>query len=87
MPAGELSLDHVLPRSRGGRATWTNLVCACTKCNKRKGGRTPEEAHMTMIRKPTSPRRSPMLHIHLRSPKYVSWKSFLDNAYWSVELR
>ena len=40
----ELSLDPVMPRARGGGATWTNIVCACTECNKKKGGRTPREA-------------------------------------------
>ena len=85
--SSELSLDHILPRSRGGAASWTNLVCACTRCNKRKGGRTPLEANMRLIRSPAIPRRSPLLHLHLKSPKYVSWKSFVDNAYWNVELR
>ena len=86
-PSSELSLDHVHPRSRGGGSTWRNLVCACAPCNKRKGGRTPEEAGMTLIRKPVMPRRSPMIRIKLRSPKYVSWKTFLADAYWNVELR
>ena len=86
-PTHELSLDHVVPRSRGGGASWANLVCSCTRCNKRKGGRTPDEARMRLIRKPSMPRRSPVLRLHLRSPKYVSWKTFLENAYWSVELR
>jgi 5-methylcytosine-specific restriction endonuclease McrA len=86
-PASELSLDHVVPRSRGGDASWGNLVCACTRCNKRKGGRTPEEAHMRLVRAPEAPRRSPVLHMQLRSPRYVSWKTFLENAYWNVELK
>ena len=86
-PASELSLDHLLPRSRGGEASWTNLVCACTRCNKKKGGRTPGEAHMKLVQKPVVPKRCPVLHLQLRSPKYVSWRSFLDNAYWSVELK
>ena len=83
----ELSLDHILPRSQGGESSWENLVCACTRCNKRKGGRTPEEASMRLIRRPAMPRRSPVIRLKLRSPKYVSWKTFLDEAYWSVELR
>jgi len=86
-PTSELSLDHIMPRSRGGGASWTNLVCACTRCNKCKGGRTPDEARMRLIRKPVVPKRSPVLRLHLRSPKYVSWKTFVDNAYWSVELK
>lgn len=85
-PTSELSLEHVIPRSRGGINTWENIVCACTECNKRKGGRTPREAHMRLIRKPIKPRRSPLLSLKLRSRKYESWKQFLDSAYWSVEL-
>ena len=51
-PSSELSLDHVVPRSRGGQSTWTNIVCACTRCNARKGGRLPAEANMHLIRRP-----------------------------------
>jgi 5-methylcytosine-specific restriction endonuclease McrA len=83
----ELSLDHVVPRSRGGESSWTNLVCACTRCNKRKGGHTPEEAGMKLIRRAVMPKRSPVIRLKLRSPKYWSWKQFLDEAYWSVELQ
>ena len=82
----DLSLDHVVPRSRGGQSTWANIVCACLKCNVRKGGRTPREAGMTLVRQPEKPRRSPMLNLKLSNAKYQSWKSFLDSAYWSVEL-
>jgi 5-methylcytosine-specific restriction endonuclease McrA len=83
----ELSLDHVIPRSQGGRSIWDNVVCACVNCNVRKGGRTPKEAHMTLIRKPEKPKRSPLLNLKLTHRKYRSWKTFLDNAYWSVELK
>ena len=83
----ELSLDHVIPRSRGGMACWTNVVCACTNCNKRKGGRTPRQAHMKLIRVPRKPHRSPLIRLKLQSGKYESWKTFLNNAYWSVELK
>jgi 5-methylcytosine-specific restriction endonuclease McrA len=86
-PTGELSLDHVLPRSRGGRTTWENIVCACVRCNVRKGGRTPAEAGMRLIHEPARPRTSPVLGLKLRHGKYRSWRSFLDAAYWDVELR
>lgn len=82
----ELSLDHVLPRSRGGGASWSNIVCACIRCNVRKGGRTPREANMRLIREPVQPKTSPSLRLKLSHRKYQSWKSFLDDAYWSVEL-
>jgi 5-methylcytosine-specific restriction endonuclease McrA len=86
-PTTELSLDHVIPRSAGGKAAWTNIVCACTGCNVRKGGRTPHEAGMTLIQKPAKPKHNPLIHIHLGHERYSSWKQFLDNAYWSVELK
>ena len=85
-PSSELSLDHVIPRSMGGGSMWENVVCACTKCNVKKGGRTPKQAHMKLITKPVKPRRNPVIHIHLDHQRYRSWKQFLDNAYWSVEL-
>jgi 5-methylcytosine-specific restriction endonuclease McrA len=83
----ELSLDHVVPRSQGGQSTWDNVVCACVECNVRKGGRTPKQAHMHLVKKPEKPKRSPMLSMKLTHRKYQSWKTFLDNAYWSVELK
>jgi 5-methylcytosine-specific restriction endonuclease McrA len=86
-PTSELSLDHVIPRSRGGKASWENIVCACVGCNVRKGGRTPHEAHMHLIRPPVRPKRSPLLAIKMGNPKYESWKTFLDNAYWTVDLK
>ena len=53
----------------------------------RKGGRTPPEAGMHLIRHPVKPKRSPLLSIKLGNPKYESWKNFVDNAYWLVDLR
>ncbi|MFW6060162.1 MAG: HNH endonuclease [Phycisphaeraceae bacterium] len=86
-PSSELSLDHVQPRSQGGASTWKNLVCACTRCNARKGGRTPQQAKMKLIRKPEQPTRNPVISLRVGHEKYASWRAFLDNAYWSVELR
>ena len=86
-PTTELSLDHVVPRSQGGQSTWENIVCACINCNVKKGGRTPKQAHMTLVRKPEKPKRSPLLNLKLTLTKYQSWKTFLENAYWSVELK
>jgi 5-methylcytosine-specific restriction endonuclease McrA len=86
-PTSELSLDHIVPRSQGGISTWENIVCACVACNVKKGGRTPKEAHMHLIRKPEKPKRSPMLNLKLTHKKYQSWRTFLENAYWSVELK
>ena len=82
----ELTLDHIKPRVQGGGNSWTNLVCACVKCNARKGGRTPEQAGIRLIRVPVKPKRNPAISLRLGSPKYESWKAFLDEAYWTVEL-
>lgn len=87
LPRSELNLDHVVPRSQGGLDTWENLVCACVKCNARKGGRTPTEAHMRLTREPVKPKRNPLISIRLGQDRYASWKAFLDDAYWSVELK
>jgi 5-methylcytosine-specific restriction endonuclease McrA len=86
-PTTDLSLDHVVPRSQGGKSTWDNIVCCCIKCNVKKGGRTPEQAHMHLITKPVKPKRSPVINIRLADERYWSWKQFLDNAYWTVELK
>ena len=86
-PSSELSIDHVMPRSQGGPDTWENLVCSCVRCNARKGGRTPEQARMKLIRRPVKPKRNPLIAIKLGHDKYASWKAFLNDAYWSVELR
>ncbi len=83
----ELTVDHVVPRVMGGMHSWANLVCACVKCNARKGGRTPDQAHMRLIRKPIRPRRNPVVTLRLGEARYRSWKAFLDEAYWTVELR
>jgi 5-methylcytosine-specific restriction endonuclease McrA len=53
---GNLTIDHVLPRSRGGETRWENLVTACAACNRRKGDRTPAEAKMPLRREPRRPR-------------------------------
>jgi 5-methylcytosine-specific restriction endonuclease McrA len=86
-PTSELTLDHVVPRSVGGSTSWTNIVCACVKCNVRKGGRTPDQAQMQLIRAPVKPKRNPALSVSLRDQRYSLWKQFLDNAYWDVELK
>ena len=81
-PASQLSLDHVIPSSRGGRTTWENIVSACLKCNVGKGGRTPREAGMALASRPRKPSRSPLLAHTVHSLKYASWKSFLKPTEW-----
>lgn len=82
----ELSLDHVIPRVQGGDESWSNLVCACVRCNARKGGRTPAQARMHLVRSPRKPKKHPAIKLRVGSPRYHSWKAFLDEAYWTVEL-
>ena len=86
-PTSELSLDHIIPRSMGGKSTWNNIVCSCTNCNAKKGGRTPKLAFMKLIQKPVKPKHHPLVHSHLDHKRYHSWKQFLDHAYWTVELK
>ncbi|MEX0727655.1 MAG: HNH endonuclease [Planctomycetaceae bacterium] len=73
-----LSLDHVVPRTQGGMTTWENVVCACLRCNVRKGGRTPQEAGMLLKTVPVKPKRNPVLAYQLSTPKYACWRKFVD---------
>ena len=82
----DLNLDHVVPLSRGGKSTWDNVVCACVPCNTRKGDRTPDEAGMRMVRRPRKPAGHPMLRATWIGPCPDEWKTYLDEAYWNVEL-
>ena len=81
----ELTIDHVLPRSRGGRSSWENCVLACLACNQRKANRSPAESRMTLRREPTRPTRAAFLRA-LTRVRRESWDQFLDRAYWEVEL-
>jgi 5-methylcytosine-specific restriction endonuclease McrA len=88
-PRNELSIDHVMPRSYGGRSTWENVVCACYQCNKKKGGRTPVEASMKMMSQPRKPRWSPFMRVSLQEISRKEWMPFLtmlDLSYWNTEL-
>jgi 5-methylcytosine-specific restriction endonuclease McrA len=85
----ELNLDHVVPRALGGRSTWENVVCSCVECNRRKGGRTPEQAGLRLRRLPTRPRWTPLMNLMLSSVRYREWRPFLnvvDASYWNTEL-
>ena len=80
--SAELSLDHVVPRSRGGRTTWDNIVSACLKCNVGKGGRPPREAGRALVTRPRKPTRSPLLAETVNSQKYAMWKTFVGESDW-----
>tara|TARA_R100001591_G_scaffold115659_2_gene131484 strand:+ start:272 stop:805 length:534 start_codon:yes stop_codon:yes gene_type:complete len=56
LPSEKLTLDHIMPKSKGGKNTWDNLVASCKKCNQKKGNRTPEQANMKLINKPVRPK-------------------------------
>ncbi len=74
----ELTCDHVIPRSRGGKTTWTNIVTCCIPCNRKKGGRTPREAGLRMMWKPSRP--SWLLGFHMRFRSHqppASWREYL----------
>lgn len=67
----ELTIDHVIPRSKGGKNTWDNLVTCCLKCNLKKGNKTPDEARMTLKRKPYQPN-----FVDEETTLYDVWNSF-----------
>ena len=83
-PVSELTFDHVVPVSQGGRKDWENIVTSCVTCNRRKGGRTPAQAGLRVIRPPRRPARPPVvrLTIGLRNAPEC-WRDYL---YWNVEL-
>lgn len=80
----ELTYDHVHPKSRGGKTAWENIVTCCVDCNRRKGGRTPSEAGMKLIRKPVRPAWIPALRITIGFHNVPeTWRDYL---YWNVEI-
>lgn len=83
----ELSLDHVVPRSRGGHSTWDNLVVACLRCNDRKANRLPHEVNMSLLRRPKKPDWPESIPAHSDPERYSSWARFIGTARWGSELR
>jgi|TARA_R100000908_G_C3706989_1_gene115140 hypothetical protein len=72
----ELTMDHVIPKSRGGEKSWTNIVASCKGCNSKKGNKTPKEARMPLIKKPTIPRWN--INVLLRDKEIPNeWKDFI----------
>ena len=72
-----LTLDHVIPRYRGGPHTWENLVSACHVCNRRKGGKTLQEAHMRLLRQPYEPKASYYYLFRHYLHDHAQWEKFL----------
>jgi 5-methylcytosine-specific restriction endonuclease McrA len=84
LPTQELTFDHVVPVSQGGHKDWENIVTCCVSCNRRKGGRTPEEARMRLVKSPRRPDSAPAIRITIglrQTPD--SWRDYL---YWNLEL-
>lgn len=71
-----LTLDHIVPKSRRGEESWENLVCACVECNNRKGDRTPDEANMKLLKKPIRPNHVTFLR-HFVGNVNDGWKPYL----------
>jgi 5-methylcytosine-specific restriction endonuclease McrA len=80
LPLDKLTIDHVVPQSRGGETSWENCVLACMRCNNRKGSRTPAEANMKLSRLPERPDWSPRYAAYARSNRPGSWSRFIPAA-------
>ena len=76
----QLTLDHVIPRYRGGQHTWENVVSACGNCNRRKAGRTPQEANMKLIHRPAPPRNGSFLIPFHYWQNRAEWQKYLPAA-------
>lgn len=88
-PRQELNIDHVVPRSQGGISVWENVVCSCHRCNRIKGGRTPAQAGMRLLRLPRRPEWTPFMLETFSLRRYREWVPFLsmvDASYWNTEL-
>ena len=84
----EYTTDHVVPICQGGKTTWENTVTACMRCNKTKGGRTPEQAGMELLSRPKAPNAADprfnfKLHIKAMRPEWKDWETWL---YWNAVL-
>jgi 5-methylcytosine-specific restriction endonuclease McrA len=74
-----LTVDHVMPRSRGGDTSWENVVAACVPCNRRKGARLPQEAGMRLMHRPLAPSRALLLCRGIRAIPAL-WEPYLAYA-------
>jgi 5-methylcytosine-specific restriction endonuclease McrA len=86
LPAKQLNLDHVMPKSRGGKTDWTNVVPSCIPCNKRKANYLPKEAGMRLLKQPARPKAHAGASFFLRykSGARRSWRQFIDKANWEA---
>lgn len=72
----QLTVDHVIPKNFGGKDSWDNLVCACQRCNSRKGNKTPEQAGMKLLKKPVKPSRLFFMQFFIDKP-HKTWRPYL----------
>jgi len=77
LPENQLNLDHVMPRDKGGRTTWENIVTSCVRCNTRKAIKLPHEANMHPLHKPVAPRWRPLFGVRENGLGHDSWNKFL----------
>lgn len=70
-----LTIDHIIPSSRGGQHSWDNLVCACFPCNTKKAARTPQEANMRLLRRPSTPFSKVLFN--LQNSKISEWQQYV----------
>ena len=82
----DLTFDHLLPRSKGGKTNWENVVTACSACNVKKGGRLYEKSGMLLFRKPYSPTIEDLHNNGKYFPPNFLHESWMDYLYWDVEL-
>lgn len=83
----DLNIDHVVPRSKGGRNSWTNLVCSCIKCNTKKADHTLAESGMKLMKRPVEPKMSFRFRLPQGHKRYRDWDAFVSYAYWNSELQ
>lgn len=83
---GDMTFDHVVPRSRGGRTTWENVVASCGPCNLKKGNRSIKQAGLRLRRTPVQPTASQLLNAGRNFPPNYLHDSWLDFLYWDAEL-
>lgn len=83
----DLTIDHVVPKSKGGRSIWTNVVLACYACNRKKDNRLLEKCGMHLLRPPKQPRWEEVKIPSISGKIPASWEQFLSEMYWNVELK
>lgn len=86
VPISDLTFDHVIPRSRGGKTTWENIVTACREANMRKGSLLPQECRMYPMRKPEQPSSFELQEMGRKYPPRFLHQTWGDYLYWDSEL-